>query len=485
MYFWVFILLFQWSLCADAGDFFDDPLDTGSLVGPSAGKQANSSQQGDPCLTTGKNPEAWTLLEIIDQALCHNPQTWQAWASARVQAAQVGNAKTAYLPTISLSVPMNESKNSSSVSSSGGAGNISGSSVPLQSRATPTASLSYLLYDFGGRNARLDNALFALEAANWNQNVSIQNVMFGAVQAYYQMFAAQSAAEAALISWQTSDEILKATQLRHEVGAVAISDVLQAQTAATQAKLTLQQAEGNARISMGALATAMGMDAGPKLRVATPDYQNPDNEREQDVNHLIDQAKSLRPDLAAAAAQIKAAEANIRAAEATGMPQISMSGTYGYNISTINPTIASWTLGLQISMPLFNGFSTTYQVHSAKEQVALQAANRDQLEQTVSQAVWTGYHSMNTARETLRTSLVLLDNAEQNEGVLYGRYKAGAGNIIDLLNAQVNLANARVQLVQSRYNWSIAKAQLAQAIGRLDLDELMRDFKLTSGKPRS
>ena len=479
--------MLQWSLCAYAGDFFDDPLDTDSLVGTSAGKQANSPQQGDPCLTTAKNPEVWSLLEIIDQALCHNPQTWQSWASARVQAAQVGGAKTAYLPTVAVSAPVNESKNSSSVNSGTGGSNISSASVGLQTRMTPTATLNYLLYDFGGRNARLDNAIAALEAANWSQNVAIQNVMFGAVQAYYQMFAAQAAAEAALLSWQTSDEILKATQLRHDVGAVAISDVLQAQTAATQAKLTLQQAEGNARISMGTLATAMGMDAGPKLRVATPDYQNPDNEREQDVNHLIDQAKNMRPDLAAAAAQVKAAEANVRAAEATGMPQISLTGTYGYNFSSLNnyATLVSWSAGLQISMPLFNGFSTTYQVHSAKEQVALQAANRDQLEQTISQAVWSSYHSMNTARETLRTALVLLDNATQNEGVLYGRYQAGAGNIIDLLNSQLNLANARVQLVQSRYNWSIAKAQLAQAIGRLDLDELMRDFKLTSGKSRS
>jgi outer membrane protein TolC len=67
-----------------------------------------------------------------------------------------------------------------------------------------------------------------------------------------------------------------------------------------------------------------------------------------------------------------------------------------------------------------------------------------------------------------------------------GRYKAGAGNIIDLLNAQASLANARFQRVQSQYNWSIAKAQLAQAIGRLDLAEISAEIpdSMTARDPR-
>jgi len=56
--------------------------------------------------------------------------------------------------------------------------------------------------------------------------------------------------------------------------------------------------------------------------------------------------------------------------------------------------------------------------------------------------------------------------------VAMGRYKAGAGNIIDLLNAQSSHANARLQLIQAQYTWLTQKAQLAQALGRLDFSSI-------------
>ncbi len=56
--------------------------------------------------------------------------------------------------------------------------------------------------------------------------------------------------------------------------------------------------------------------------------------------------------------------------------------------------------------------------------------------------------------------------------VARGRYKAGAGTLIDLLNAQSAAAAARFQSVQTRYNWHLAKAALASALGTLDLASL-------------
>ena len=63
-------------------------------------------------------------------------------------------------------------------------------------------------------------------------------------------------------------------------------------------------------------------------------------------------------------------------------------------------------------------------------------------------------------------------SASQSEAVALGRYKAGAGNVLDLLNAQSSLANARMQNIQALYDWLTQKAVLAQAIGRLGLDRL-------------
>jgi outer membrane protein TolC len=68
----------------------------------------------------------------------------------------------------------------------------------------------------------------------------------------------------------------------------------------------------------------------------------------------------------------------------------------------------------------------------------------------------------------MRTTADLLASAEQSEQVALGRYRAGVGNILDLLAAQSALAAARQQRVQSAFDWNVSRATLAQSVGVLD-----------------
>jgi outer membrane protein len=82
--------------------------------------------------------------------------------------------------------------------------------------------------------------------------------------------------------------------------------------------------------------------------------------------------------------------------------------------------------------------------------------------------VWEAYQNLSTATQTIRTTLDLLASAEQSERVALGRYKAGVGNILDVLNAQSALANARLQRIQAMLDWQVSRATLARAVGALD-----------------
>ena len=455
---------FQTALSQDG--WFDDPFSSHQQVSPSPGKK--QSAQEDPCSRKKDPRSAWTMLDVVDQALCHNPQTRQAWANARFQAGQVGIAQAAYLPTVTLNTSVSRSMNSSSsnlqVSSIGSSG---GSSQPIN-RVTPVISLNYLLYNFGAREAQLENAEKTLEASNWTQDAVLQTIMFAAIQAYYQVFATQSAADAALVSEKASNESLKAAQTRYKIGTVALADALLAKTAFAQARLNRQKTEGEARIATGTLANVSGLDANVQMHVAAPSFSKPDIEQDSTVHLLIEEAKNLRPDLAAAEATVKAAEATVKAAEAGHLPTISLLGNYGYNHTSLPSDTKSWTVGMQVSVPLFTGFTTTYQIRSAKEQLEVKRANLEQLEQSVSLDVWRAFQLLMTAQESFNSSEELLASAHQSENVAMGRYKAGAGIITDLLNAQASHANARLQLIQAQYSWLTQKAQLAQALGRLD-----------------
>lgn len=474
------ILLGSWLLSCPFTVFsgqdgmLEDPFSTTEQVSSSPGKKHLAIE--DPCRLSKDTDHAWTLVDVIDQALCGNPQTRQAWANARFQAGQVGIAQAAYLPTVTLNTSVSRSMNSGSSSlqvtsigsSTGGTG---GSGQPLN-RFTPVVSLNYLLYNFGGREAQLESAEKTLEASNWTHDATLQTVMFAAIQAYYQVFATQSAAEAALVSENAGNEALSAAQKRYEVGAAALADALQAQTAFAQAKLNRQKTEGDARVAVGSLSNALGLEADYRLNIAAPFLPKPDAGQEAMVHRLIEEAKTMRPDLAAAEATVKAAEANVKAAEAGHLPSITLIGNYGYNHTSLPSDTQSWTMGMQVSVPLFTGFNTTYQIRSAKEQLDVKRANFDQLEQSVSLDVWRAYQLLNTAQQSFKSSEDLVASAVQSERVALGRYKAGAGNIIDLLNAQASHANARLQLIQAQYTWLTQKAQLAQALGQLDFSTL-------------
>ena len=128
------------------------------------------------------------------------------------------------------------------------------------------------------------------------------------------------------------------------------------------------------------------------------------------------------------------------------------------------------TIGATLHIPFFTGFNNTYQIKAAEEEAAAQSAKREQIENAVLLDVWTSYSNYDTAGHTLDMTKALLESAQKSRDVALGRYKAGAGSITDLLNAEAQLASARQQRISSDYGWMIAKADLLRALGRMEPD---------------
>ncbi len=451
-----------------------DPFGTHDEVSDTPGRSAVEIGS-DPCLKEHPKNTKWNLIDVVEQSLCHNPQTRQAWAAARAQASQLGVQEAAYLPNINLSVPISESQNTQ------GGGLTGGSAVPTQNsknsqtlatRISPIISINYLLFDFGGRMARVENARQMLEAANWTHAAALQTVLFQAIQTYYQYFASQASFEASEAVEKSMKSALDVAAYRFDVGSAPLSDKLQAKTTYEQAKVSRQTASGNLKASLGGLANAMGLKPNSELKFEEPVLAGPVEDREKDVEALIDLARSSRPDLAAAEAQVKASEANVQIAKSANMPSVSLVGNYNYYVTIDQYSLSSWQIGVQISTPLFTGFNNTYQIKNAEELVEVSAQQREALDKQIAMTVWQAYYTLEATRENLKNTEQLLDNAIKTEKLTLGRYQEGVGNIVELLNSESNLANARYQYVQAHFNWRIGKAQLAQALGRLDLDEV-------------
>ncbi|HZP88664.1 MAG TPA: TolC family protein [Burkholderiales bacterium] len=424
---------------------------------------------GLPCARPDVLPDPLRLSEVIDLALCNNAQTRESWASAKAQAAALGIAQSFYLPDItgSVSVQRSEVRN---VRNSGGTSTLDAA-----------ISINYLLFDFGGRDANVELARQSLLAANWSHNNTLQLVMLGAVQGYYQLYATQEAVQATLAAEKAALTSLEAARARQKAGTATRADVLQTQTAYSQAQLNRTQAEGDAAVAKGVLANAMGLSAERPLRIAQPPDLQMQKTAEQAVESLIETARSRRPDLAAAEAQVRAGQSNIRVQEAAAKPSLSAFGSIGQTLASPGSDPRTGAIGLQLTIPLFTGFRNTYRILQAREQLEIDQATRDRLSTDVALDVWRAYQDLRTQRQSLDTANDLVASAQENYNVALGRYRAGVGTITDLLNAQSALVNAELQRIQARFRWNLAKATLARSIGVLDPALIAGALAPTSG----
>jgi TolC family type I secretion outer membrane protein len=438
-----------------------DPFDTARLR-PEAPSQFWNGPTTS-CANAGKLPDPLRLADTIDQALCNNPQTRQSWANAKVQAAQVGAARAAYLPDLNATATLqrNETRNlpaaTGQTTSNGGQTVLNGS-----------LSLNYLLFDFGGRDATLELAQQSLQAADWTHNSTLQIVLLSAVQSYYLLYAAEQAVQSNLSAEKASLASLEAARARQRVGSATRADTLQAQTAYSQAQLNRTQAEGDAATARGVLANSLGLSADRDLHIAPPPDLEAQKVAERAIADLLEVAKVKRPDFAAAQALVRAAESNITVQESAGKPNISVFATAGATQASGGLDPRTGSIGVQVNIPLFTGYRTTYQILQAREQLEAQVASRDKLATDISLDVWRAYQDLRTQDQSLATATELTASAQESYDVALARYKAGVGTITELLNAQSALASAQLQKIQARYRWNLAKVTLARAIGVLE-----------------
>jgi TolC family type I secretion outer membrane protein len=404
-------------------------------------------------------PENLTLDQAVDIALTNNPDTRAAWFEARAAEAALGSTRSALFPEVDLNASLTRARNAAQ----------GGRSITLSNSYGPSVTLNYLLFDFGGRAAAIEQARQTLIATSFTQNQTIQNVVLRVEQAYYGYLGAKSllaAQESTIRERQTSLDSAKA---RHDAGVATIADVLQAQTALSQAQLNAETIEGSLRDFEGSLSTAMGLS--PTTHFSTNELASdlPLDTTAGAVDQLIARAEAARPDLAAARANVSRAQARIQAARAEGLPSFSLTSTLASTTfrGAANVTTQPYSAGISMHFPVFTGWRTQYDVREARELANAAVEDARALEHDIDLQVWTSYYGMQTAAQRVKTSRDLLNAAQQSADVARSRYRAGVGGILDLLTAESSLESARAQEVQARADWFLAMAQLAHDVGTL------------------
>jgi outer membrane protein len=393
-----------------------------------------------------------TLAELVDVALTNSPTTRVAWAQARAAAAGWGSSRSEYYPTIGGEIDS-------------AAGDVrQGIFQGGQSYVAVGVEIDYLLLDFGGREARVRAAKEALIAANWSHDQAIQDVLRDIPQAYYTYLGDKALVTAARKNLEDANTTLRSTEARRESGVSTIADVLQARSSAQQAQADLASAKGNAQIAKGTLAEAVGWQANVPYDVADEPSRLPLNKMSDGVNSLVEDAKRKRPDIAVAQATVRQYEAQVEDARAQPFPTLNATGNFQYQRFQNGDARATYG-GLTLKIPLFAGFSMRNALKQAQAQLDAAKAQLAAQEDTVIKQVWDAYHNFSTAKEQYRAYQALLVSASESYDVSLARYRNGAADITELLNAQNTLASARSQLIQSRMALYSQYAELLHAVG--------------------
>jgi outer membrane protein len=453
-----------------------DPFSTARNVSKSPARaMANVPDEAlaDPCLF-GELGTPLGLVEVVERALCHNPKTRYAWASAKVQAAVLGVRQSAYLPTISAGLSYGKQKKTTDYA---GYSQYNSETRPVV--RSGSLKMSWVLTDFGLRGANVDQARAMLDAANSTHDATLQAAFMGAAQAYFDTLTALATLDAKREAEKAARESFLATEAKYKAGVGGLTDQLQASTAYSQAKLERVVAEGELKNAQGALGIAMGLGVNTAMVLAKPAESLPDTAFVKPIEELIEEAKGHHPALIAAQAEVRAAEASVAATRAEGRPTVTLASelsrteqlgeSMGTNYPATDIIGNNASIGIQVNIPLFEGFGRTYRVRSAQGQVEAKQAEYSRIEQDVLLDVWRSYQLLTAETEGLKTTADLVKNARASFNVARGRYKAGVGNIVELLNVQSTLAKAEQQRIKTVSNWHGARLKVATSVGRIGM----------------
>lgn len=441
-------------------DGLDDPLLTRPPV-LDHGAVLPNDPQPIVCQPQVDLTQSLTLTEAIDVGLCNNPQIKAAWAAIKIQAAAVGEARAAYLPNASVAISKLHTRTQYPGSANANT-YADGHSV--------NAGVSWRLFDFGTRSANRDAANWALDAALANHDAALQKVMSGVVGAYFDAQTVAAALTARQESTALALQTYEATLRRQRRGAAAQSDVLQAVTALAKARLAEQRAKADERSARAALLYALGIAPSTTLKLAEL-KPAVDQQTVQELAQWLNDAAAQHPAIVAARAQWEAAQAKVEAARAEGLPTVDATGNFyqnGYPNQGLQPLRSNvTTVGITLTIPLFEGFARTYKVRGAQAQAEQSEAQRQDTEHQVLTDVIKAHATAVSAAGSLQASNDLLRAAQASLASSQRRYEKGAADILELLTVQSALADAQQERVRSVADWESARLRLVAAAGLL------------------
>lgn len=429
----------------------------------------SSSQQSSTMAlqdnSASQSPNAPMRLSRRDAeqlAIKNNPRITVGHLLALAQHQVSRESRSALLPSFSGNITAVDANEGSRI----GAGTLN--SGRLLEHAGAGITLNQLLTDFGRTTNLVSAAKLREKAQNANALATTADIVLATDQAFYNALEDQALLK---VAQQTVDTRQSAEHQIEELAKNQLKsnlDLSFAQVNLSQAKLLQLDAQNNLGSTMAALAAVLGFDKQVSFELTEGEAQPP--APQTDVDGLIRTAFQQRPDLQAFNYEQQAAEKFRRAQRDQLFPTISALGIAGG--TPIRPDcfggcfpsyfISSWygAIGVNMSVPIFNGFLYSAEASEARYRAQAAAENTRDLRDQIARDVRTAWLAANTAFQRVSVTAELAKQADMSLNLAQSRYQLGLGSIVELSQAQLQQTDAAIGYVNAQYQYRLALSTL-------------------------
>ena len=291
--------------------------------------------------------------------------------------------------------------------------------------------------------------------------------------AYYSLMLARDSYQALLAGYRTAERNAEETRKKFELGSVSEYDKLTADVQLESIKPNLLQAQNGIKLAEMQLKVLMGIDVNEPMKFTgeLKDYEE----------GLFADLMSLKNDTNLEdntnVRQLEIQERMLRLSEKINrlgyLPTLALAFQTGYSAmpSEFNPFKAPYygsaSINLSFSWTLFDGMAKYMKSKQNKFQLENLDIQKENLMRQLELSVTSSLNNIETAAEQVVSNKENVYSAERAYNISEKRYEVGSGTMLELNSSESNLLNARLQYVQSIYNFLSNRATLEQTLGKV------------------
>lgn len=334
----------------------------------------------------------------------------------------------------------------------------------ISNRHTNSVSASLPLYTGGKLSGSIKQARAGYKAQIAGKQAAYNDMRSTVTNGYFAVLQTDNMQKLGQESVDRLKDHLKNVQAQYDVGVVAKVDVLRSQVEVSNAEQSLISAQNGYQLAVARLDKIVGLPLDTNLKLDNILVYKP---YDKDMDYCLKYAAEHRPELEQAKQSVEARKGALLVARSGYQPQVSATAAqeFGKNKNWPGDGKESWSVGIGVTMNLFDSGVTYSRIHGAKADLAAAEERYRDTVDSVNLDVRQNYLNMREAEKRIHTTDVAVERAEEDYRIAQLRYMAGVGTNTDVIDASVALTQAKVNYLQALYDYNISKTDLQTAIG--------------------